>query len=223
MDKEIVFQEKPTNHNFKDIEGQKFNRLLVLGYAGNKPRSKWWCECECGIVCVVLSGDLASGGTSSCGCLRNDSVRRAVQKHGKSLSCLHSVWRGMRGRCNNPNNKDYHNYGGREKPIKVCKRWDKFENFYEDMGDRPSRNHSIDRTDNDGDYKPGNCLWVLPKDQARNTRANRMLTFNGETHCLTRWAEICGLSRAALSCRINRYNWTVEDALTKPRQVNQFC
>lgn len=76
------------------------------------------------------------------------------------------AWKGMRARCNNKNYHAYHRYGGRG--IKVCDRWDDFENFYSDMGNAPSKKHQLDRIDNDGDYEPCNCRWVTPKENSRN-------------------------------------------------------
>ena len=81
------------------------------------------------------------------------------------------VWRDMKSRCNNPNHKSYHNYGGRG--ITICDQWSKFENFYADMGDRPTQNHSIDRRDNDGNYEPKNCRWATATEQGRNQRLKK--------------------------------------------------
>jgi hypothetical protein len=80
-------------------------------------------------------------------------------------------WHNMKQRCNNPNNKDYHYYGGRD--IKICDRWDDFQNFLKDMGLRPI-GLSIDRIDNDGNYEPGNCRWATRKEQGCNTRKQRL-------------------------------------------------
>lgn len=78
------------------------------------------------------------------------------------------IWLQMRQRCNNPKCRVYKFYGGRG--IKVCKRWDMFKNFLEDMGSRPEGNYSIDRIDVDGDYEPNNCRWTTQKVQVRNRR-----------------------------------------------------
>lgn len=99
--------------------------------------------------------------------------------HGMSYSKEYRVWWDMLTRCNNSNNKRFKDYGGRG--IKVTKRWLKFENFYEDMGDRPSSEHSLDRIDNNGNYCKSNCRWATRYEQYRNRRANRYVKVGNNT------------------------------------------
>lgn len=119
----------------------------------------------------------------------------------------------MRARCKNENLEAFPYYGGRS--IKICERWDtSFENFYKDVGDRPSKNHSLDRIDNDGDYEPGNVKWSTSKQQSRNRRSNFMITYNGETMTATDWGEKTGIRPSVIIQRITRDKWSVERALT---------
>ena len=116
----------------------------------------------------------------------------------------------MRCRCRNPRDKSYHSYGGRG--IACCERWDLFENFHDDMGPCPA-GASLERIDNNDDYCPENCRWATPLEQGRNKRNNHILTFRGESKCLTAWAEEMGLDYRTLLARL-RAGWTVERALT---------
>lgn len=123
----------------------------------------------------------------------------------------------MKAACNNPNHHNYANYGGRG--ITMCERWKSFENFLADMGERPSRQHTIDRIDNNGNYEPGNCRWATPRQQLTNKRNNVRLTFNGETMTLMEWSERYNLLFETLRGRLKR-GWSVEDALTRPIAKN---
>ena len=121
----------------------------------------------------------------------------------------------MKARCVDPNSHKYHAYGGRG--IKVCDEWlNSFESFYEwAMANGYQKDLSIDRIDNDGNYYPENCRWVTQKEQANNTRKNRLLTYNEETHTVAEWATIVGITKAALYHRLSR-GWSVKEALTTP-------
>lgn len=123
-------------------------------------------------------------------------------------------WRQMRTRCNNPNDGGYRRYGGRG--IRVCDRWASFQPFLEDMGARPSLQHSIDRIDNDGDYTPENCRWATQSEQQSNTSRNRMLTHNGVTLTMAEWARRLGMNIQTLHMRLTAQGWSTEKALSTP-------
>lgn len=128
---------------------------------------------------------------------------------------LRSTWNGMKSRCLNPKNSQYHNYGGRG--IAVCDRWlNSFEAFCQDMGPRPA-GMTLDRfPNNDGHYEPGNCRWATPAMQSRNQRTNHYIEFGGRRMVLRDWANELGMSELTLGSRLDRLGWSVEKALTTP-------
>lgn len=156
----------PTNTRFQNLCGQTFGHMVVIEFAGTTPLglSLWVCRCDCGKIKTVRGSHLKSGNTKGCGCLIGKS-----RKHGMSTTSTYGIWRTMKTRCSNPKFKFYYRHGGRG--IRVCKRWQKFENFLEDMGERPP-GLSLERQDNNGDYEPGNVVWATPKQQAANRRSN---------------------------------------------------
>lgn len=211
-----------------DLTGQKFHRWEVLEKVpkGSYPNTYWRCQCECGTVRDVYAGSLIGNKSLSCGCWKREVASRVHKKHGGSNArpChpLYPNWCAMKQRCSNPNNKRWHRYGGRG--ITVCDRWlNSFQAFLDDMGPRPSPDHTIERIDNDEDYCPSNCRWATPQEQARNRRTSRTLTFQGQTKTLVEWVEVTGLTRATIESRLDRMGWDVQAALTKPSRLVFRC
>lgn len=119
----------------------------------------------------------------------------------------------MRARCLYPSQPHFIHYGGRG--IKVCDRWQIFENFLEDMGPRPSSQHSLEREDNDGNYEPGNVKWATRDEQHRNTRRNVTVEIAGKKMILKDAALQCGIAYQSVRYRIG-IGWPVLDALHTP-------
>jgi hypothetical protein len=158
---------------FKDETGKKYGRWSVISYAGNY---KWNCVCDCGTKKSVAGATLRNKTSVSCGCHKNEKTSNRNRKHGQALvgckTVEYKTWIGIKKRCLNSSANNYVNYGGRG--IKVCDRWlESFENFYADMGRKPSPEHSIDRIDVDGDYEPSNCRWATRREQMLNTRKQK--------------------------------------------------
>lgn len=126
----------------------------------------------------------------------------------------YNAWRALIQRCTNPRNPGYADYGGRG--IRVCRRWLRsFSAFLADVGRRPTSQHTLERSNNDHGYEPGNVVWATRAEQLRNTRRTRHLTHDGRTQCLVDWAIELGIKPRALRARLDR-GWTVEQALTIP-------
>lgn len=147
----------------------------------------------------------------------HDGIRRAKAKTrgqpqgalGRAGTKLYGVWCAMVQRCTNPNDLAYHNYGGRG--IKVHPNWigrGGFAKFFAHIGDRPSDKHTLDRTNNDGNYEPGNVRWATRKEQSHNSRKVRLIEINGESKPLAAWATIVGIAPPAFAYRVK--NWPKE-------------
>ena len=128
-------------------------------------------------------------------------------------SPLYRSWSDMKTRCNNPKFKQYRDYGGRG--IAVCKRWDGFAAFLEDMGPTWTPGMTLDRIDTDGDYGPGNCRWLTIQEQQSNKRNSTKVTFRGETRSLTEWARLVGIRPGTVRQRYYTYRWPIERCLTE--------
>lgn len=132
-------------------------------------------KCECGTIKSVLLSSIKNGDTTSCGCYQKEIAAKLCiekTKHKEARNGQRTTeyrsWGGLRERCLNSKNKDYKDYGGRG--IKVCLRWNKYENFLADMGRKPDNKYSIDRINVNGNYEPTNCRWATGKQQAYNKR-----------------------------------------------------
>jgi hypothetical protein len=145
--------------------GLTINNWTILSKDGIKKRATYYnCKCICGKIYSIIGSHLKAGMSNYC---RSCSL----STHGLSKTEEYSVWQGLFKRCENPKSQYFYCYGGRG--IKVCERWRDFENFFKDMGLKPGKKYQIDRTDNDGDYEPGNCKWVTPKENVANRRCSK--------------------------------------------------
>lgn len=162
--------------------GQRFGRLVLIEPTRKEGSRElfWRCRCDCGNETVVRKGYLPLGHTRSCGCLHRETLANSTRTHGRSRTPHnprppeYRAWESMKRRCLVPTDNSYPLYGGRG--ITVCERWlHSFPAFFEDLGPRPSVEHSIDRIDPNGNYEPSNVRWASPTIQAGNKRPR--------THC----------------------------------------
>jgi hypothetical protein len=199
----------------KNLVGCTFGRLKVVEFAGRrakkagKPKTYWKCLCECGSATEVEGGNLRSGSTKSCGCLRRSALDKTT--HGLSSHPLYYVWQGMLGRCTDPTDSRFPDYGGRG--IDVCQRWQTAENFISDMGHRP-KGSSLERIDNDAGYSPENCIWADAKAQQNNKRTNYRVTVGSTTLTVQQWAEKMQISPYTLHSRLVKLKWSPERAVS---------
>lgn len=161
---------------FIELSGVKFNRLRVVSKAYTNKHRKvvWECLCDCGNTSFVTTRELKSGHTKSCGCLKKERIINQSQKgfHQKNNKAEYNSYSSMKNRCYNSNCPHYDRYGGRG--ISVCDEWfESFETFLNDMGKRPSLEHTLDRIDVNGNYDPSNCRWADLSTQSFNKRKRR--------------------------------------------------
>lgn len=147
---------------------------------------------------------LRRGLVVSCGCFRREFSKEKATTHGESVkgaTTEYRIWAAMKRRCNNPNRPEWKDYGGRG--ITYCDRWEKFENFLDDMGRRPA-NHSLDRINNELGYSKENCRWATFKTQNNNKRSNRRIMFCGEQMLLSDACKLAGINLSTAYRRIAR-------------------
>lgn len=196
-----------------DRVGHRYGKLTVLSRAGRNELKKvlWKCACDCGGEAVVVSGDLVTGNTQSCGCY----LKEKITKHGGSGKGSYNTWRAMMRRCYKPQDKDYKRYGA--VGISVCERWHNYEMFAADIGE-PVGAQTLDRIDPYGNYTPENCRWADLPTQARNirVRANSITGVIGVRKRGNRWL-------AEITCKGKKYyaplKKTLEEAAAARKEL----
>lgn len=213
----------------KDITGMKFNKLTAIKPTGEiRHRTYMWLlQCDCGNMTTSTISRLKNETKKSCGCNlkekrkpRPDVSERMKNSgtHGQTGSRTYASWNSMKGRCLNPADKDFKNYGGRG--VKITEDWiSSFESFLKDMGERP-QGMTIDRINVNGNYEPENCRWATPHIQANNTRVCRYVEYQGKTQTASEWAREVGLEIKTLQYRL-RVGWDAEKALTTPSTIKR--
>lgn len=206
-----------------DITGQRFNSLVALEYLGRRHHSSVWkCRCDCGNETEVASSALKNATIKSCGCFRKQRMEGLNYKHGKAShvrprGAVYKIWDGIKDRCRNPNSPVWKWYGG--KGIDIYEPWaNNYELFEADVGQRPSKKHSLDRIDGSKGYVPGNVRWATSGEQARNRSNNRLTEVDGKMIPLVAACEIHGMPYKTVKNRITN-GWDVWCALVIP--VNQ--
>lgn len=214
-----IFKEKGAE------SGHRYGKLILTGRtcvkaAHGQLRKFVEADCDCGGVGWFLLYLLKNGDTKSCGCLRGESARKRMTTHGLKSHPLYDVYYAMLGRCYNEKDKGYVNYGGRG--IHVCERWQSgFLYFYRwAIKNGWEEGKSLDRKDNDDDYRPGNCHFTTREVQSRNHRRNKMITAWGETKCLFDWGKDsrCKIGVWGLRSRFDSGEWeSMEEMISAPK------
>lgn len=200
-----------------DLTGRRFGRLTVVevdqrGCADNDYVTTWKCVCDCGNMITTRTACLRRGYTQSCGCLRSELSAQRTTKHNGKDTRLYAIWKGMRGRCNNPNVRCYGRYGGRG--IHVCDEWNDFVAFRDWSNTHGyAEDLTIDRIDNNKDYSPDNCRWVDLITQANNKRNNCHVVYKGKTYTLAQLQALTGVNSTTIASRIRNRGMSVEDAV----------
>lgn len=188
------------------MEAQKYGRLTFLSKAPDavdvkgSDRVRWLMRCDCGREVVRAKRSVTRGQTFSCGCLLTEKKVKRLLTHGQSYTPEYRAWIGMKRRCISTTAKQAKDYALRG--ITYCAAWESFEQFFSDMGVRPSPNHSIDRINNDGPYSPENCRWATKKEQQFNRRATHSFPYKGEMRTSGFIAEENGLPRRTVHRRL---------------------
>jgi len=205
--------------------GDKINMLTVDGEAERYKwgQKRWTCLCDCGTVILVREDYLKSGRNKSCGCY---NLAKSI-KHGMSNTRFYKVWENMKNRCNSKKHKAYHRYG--ERGIKVCKRWDNFlffkndmyKSYLENIKIHGEKQTTIDRIDNNSNYSPENCRWATRSEQGYNTSNTLSVIIDGVKGDTSFWSKKYGVSPNVIrdrmyKKRVGRSKLTLKQIVSSP-------
>lgn len=212
----------PRGAKIVDLTGRRIGRLTILGLSHRVTRSTtnriggtllyWKYRCDCGNEGAASGANLKRGMTQSCGCLHKE--RFTSRTHGMRRHPAYSTWCAIKNRTKNESHIGYGDYGGRG--VKVCSRWDSFNNFWEDMGPSWFDGGTIERIDVNGDYGPSNCTWIAAEEQAGNKRNSLKIE--------TPWGRMSvseAATKSGLPYEVIRVRWhqgKVGDELFEPTQ-----
>jgi len=194
----------------RDLTGQVFGTIKVLGYKGVDKNYQHYWECLC-LKCGERSEKRTNGIKKKC--------IHCIPKHRQAKTRLYRIWILVKNRCNNKNDPDY---GGRG--IKLCKEWEVFENFFKWSNNTGyNKKLELDRKDVNGNYCPKNCRWVTPREQQNNRRNNRIIEIDGEKNTLVEWCRIYKKNYHTVFGRLKK-GGNIINALTiaskgKPRKI----
>ena len=203
-----------------DMAGVVVNGITILAkMASMNGKVVWQCRCPCGTEFQAAGTYLRSGKAHGCNQCSKKRVIRAITKHGAIGTREYVTYSAMKSCCYNPKDKRYDRYGGRG--ITICSRWmESFNNFLSDMGQKPSKEHSIERLEVDKGYEPGNCIWATLSEQANNRSNNTRIEINSVTKNLTQWSRETGVCRTVILRRMKRgLSGEALVAQTKPTRI----
>ena len=208
-------------YKYKDITGMRFGRLVALYPVRKRDASKtlfWHCRCDCGAEKDINGHALRNGSIVSCGCYNKEVVSRMNFKHGHrkrhDRNLTYKTWDKMMSRCYNKKCPEYKFYGARG--ITVEESWHDFANFLKDMGERKSKDLSLDRIDFSKGYCKDNCRWADKYTQANNTSRNIHVKYKGKDYTIAELSRISGIPYDTVYSRITKYGWKVENAISIP-------
>jgi hypothetical protein len=209
MQTEIDYYIVPTSKQIKNLIGQKFFRLTVIGFAYiQHHRVYWYCHCDCGNIKAISANNLRNKSIKSCGCYRQEFAKTHCITHGEASqdgkrTVEYKAYIQAKIRCNNPNRSQYKYYGGRG----IEFRFNNFPSFLAEVGRRPSLIHSLDRIDNNKHYEVGNVRWATHTEQTNNQSKSRFITIDGITNTLSEWCKIYKIDYHTAYSRLKRLTY----------------